>query len=170
MVRRNLSRQATAFHEAGHTVAAVHHRVRVAKVTIRDTEEVKGFVSRHNLLRNAQLDIEEISTRRRIQIEHLVLVSYAGPIAQRCFNARSYRHYHATADRKEAINLASYLAGSNRELEAHLKWLWVRTEGFIERTWPQIETVAGWLLDHETVTGNSIKELVFPRYNLGPSS
>jgi hypothetical protein len=146
----------------------VHHQVRVAKVTIRDTDEAKGFVSRQNPLRKAQLDIKEISTRRRTQIEDLIVVSYAGPIAQRCFNVRSYRHYHATADRAEAINLAGYLVGSNKELEAYLKWLWVRTEDFVERSWTQIETVARWLLDHETVTGTSIRTLVFPKYNLGP--
>jgi len=62
-----------------------------------------------------------------------------------------------------ATNLAGYLVGSDKERDAYLNWVWVHTENFIEQEWPQVEMVAKWLLEHETMTGAAIRKLVFPQ-------
>jgi hypothetical protein len=160
MAKKNLSCQAIAYHEAGHAVAAIHHQVRITKATIKGTVDLKGYVDHHNPLHGAHPDAET-PRRTRSRIENLVAVCYAGPIAERRFNVRTYRHFHAQSDYERAANLAGYLVGSDKELEAYLKWLWVRTENFVEQEWwEQIQTVAELLLDRETVNGASIRELV----------
>jgi hypothetical protein len=162
MAKRNLARAAVAFHEAGHAVAAVHHRIRITKATIKGAAETKGRIIHHNPLVNAHPDVGT-SAKTRPRIEHRIVVSFAGPIAQRRFNARTCRHYNAHEDYVTATNLAGYLVGSDKERDAYLNWVWVHTENFIEQEWPQVETVAKWLLEHETMTGAAIRKLVFPQ-------
>jgi hypothetical protein len=49
---------------------------------------------------------------------------------------------------------------SDRQLQPYIRWMWVRTEDFVDLWWPQIEAVAVALLDHSTMRGREIRDVV----------
>lgn len=114
------------------------------------------MVGHANPLRGFQLDVET-TTRARLKMEAAVIVSLAGPIAQRRFNKRGYRHYHGADDRHKAVNLIGYFAGSNEEIKAYFKWLYVRTDGLVNRWWPLIGHLAQELLDRKNLSKREVR-------------
>jgi ATP-dependent Zn protease len=84
--------EATAIHEAGHAVAAWLLRVRVNSATIIPHSGALGHVTHANPLRGVDLEWDD-SDRARLRAERYIKVCLAGPLAQKKFNPRSYRHW-----------------------------------------------------------------------------
>jgi hypothetical protein len=80
-------------------------------------------------------------------------------VAQHRFNPRSVRRIHGDNDRKQAINFASQLTSSDRELEALLKLLHIRAEQLIESHWYLVEAAAKALLERETMTEAEVRKV-----------
>lgn len=160
--RNNVPRiRSTAYHEAGHAVIAYHQRLKVYSATIRPDDDSSGRVrSQFPSLEGVHLDYDDIPPRIRDRMERNARMSLAGGIAQRQFNPRSLRHYHGHSDRHSAVNLISYLTGSNKELVAWINLLRVQTEGLVKKHWPEIEAVANALIEYETLTGRQIRTIL----------
>jgi len=77
-----------ACHEAGHAVAAVKLRLKLDAVTIAASTEARGKLSFANPLRGIDLGWDS-SDRARMKDEKLIVVSLAGPFAQKRYKPRS---------------------------------------------------------------------------------
>lgn len=117
--------EATVDHEAGHAVVAwrVGIALRRNGVTIVP-EQAAGIAGCCFHVVTVRKDIEvDRSDRNRLRVERRVQVLLAGEIAQRRYNPRSVRTYHARSDLHSAVDLLSYFFFEQKELEALLKFL-----------------------------------------------
>lgn len=122
-------RKATAYHEAGHTVVAWRLGAGPRTVTIIPRGDVQGEMTQEII--DADLDFDG-SDHIRNRIERAIMIRLAGPIAQRHFMPRSWRHWHGGPDHAMAFDLAFRVNGSQRAAKAHLKWLEIRTQDLLE--------------------------------------
>ena len=163
--RRTGARERTAYHEAGHAVAAVFYESGLREVSIVPDPEhgSEGHVRWLPAWRK-RVDEQEIriTHRRRDEVERTMVVIFAGGMAEKQFagrhnyvaqglveDDRGFNQAVAGGDWAQANALASYLDfGSDRELSACLAWLRVRAEEFVMRdhVWAQIQAVAEALL------------------------
>lgn len=74
-------REATAYHEAGHVVAAWRQGLKFHRVTIIPTAHFDGSVVHDNPLRGVRLEYDNTSDRARFGAEKAMLVCLAGPAA-----------------------------------------------------------------------------------------
>ena len=119
-----------AHHEAGHAIMCWKERVRVDRITIIPNEIAEGSVRHANVLTGIDLEYDN-SPRAQRRIEALVRVCLAGPIAQRAFYPRGYRHQHGQNDHIQAVTLLSKMTGSIEEQEAYLHLLSTQTNQYI---------------------------------------
>jgi hypothetical protein len=89
-------------------------------------------------------------------VEKYVIANLAGITAQKKFNPRSVRRYHASIDYENAIDLLSRYASSDEVLNAHIRYLEALTRTFVKQFWSQIEEVAAELLRRKRLTGPEI--------------
>jgi hypothetical protein len=149
----------TAFHEAGHAVAAWRRGLKIHSVTIVPTPEFRGHIQHANPLQGIHLDYDG-SPRARLRAEAAIVVCLAGPEAQRRFSPRSWRSFHGATDHELAADLAMSLNGSDEAVNAHLKWLSIVTRDEIAVWWPLVEKVAHALVRERTLTAVEIKSLL----------
>jgi hypothetical protein len=111
---------------------------------------LKGFRGRPDV---------EITGAMRLNVEKRVMVSLAGPIAQRVYRPSSVRGYQGSSDRRRAIDLLCFFTRNNRELEAYLRWLHIRTECWVTSPawWTMIDAVAEALHSRKRLTPNETK-------------
>ncbi len=146
----------TAHHEAGHAVAAIVENCPLRSVTIVPDDETLGCCITP-YPRNFQPE-SDMSLRTARRLEAGIIACFAGHIAEKQVSGRN-NWVHSSVDRKIATDLASYLTGSNAELEAYLKWLWVRTEGLVNLYQPQIAALASALLEEKTIQAKHAREI-----------
>src|SRR5437867_1296774 len=92
--------QSTAYHEAGHAVAAHRLHVLIREVSVEPDQFSSRHV-RHQRLVSKTIEYDR-SDRNRMRMERRVIICHAGMEAQRKFNPRSVRHYHAHSDYQTA--------------------------------------------------------------------
>ena len=157
--RTKKTEAATAYHEAGHVVAAwqVKGLRGVGAVTIEPGEGYRGRSSSKYMFKNLRPDVE-VTPHTRLRIENEILLCLAGPAAQRKFNPRSVRRHHGLGDKKVADELASYVTGTGRQFEAFMNWMWARAEDLVNLHWPTIEDLAAALLDSRKFSGRQMRE------------
>src|SRR5580700_11422788 len=130
--------EATAYHEAGHMVAAWRHHLKIRRATIIPAEDFAGRVDHESPLRGIQLDIDG-SDRANLKAEKAILISLAGPAAQRRFRPSSWRSYHGLGDYEIAIDLALRLQGSGALAAAYLRYLQLRADSLVESNWSFVQ-------------------------------
>ncbi len=140
--------RSTAYHEAGHAVAAYWHRIRLDGATIEPDADSQGKVRHGNPLAKLRPDVGETGRRGRERMEALVLTALAGPAAQRRFSSLGVRSWHGRQDFKSAVDLVSYFVGSDAELDAYLRLMSVRANAFVALpdVWAAIRIVAARLV------------------------
>jgi hypothetical protein len=156
-----LQEQATAYHEAGHAVAAIHLGVGLGRkgISIISDDESWGFA--HTLKGFRGKPDGETTPSMHRAAEKQTVVMFAGEAAQRGFRPRSVRRHHASADRAGAVDLMDYFVGSNEELEATLERLHVRAVHLVEEpiVWRKIGAVATALLELKRLTASEVKAI-----------
>jgi hypothetical protein len=117
MTRRSKSQiEATAYHEAGHAVIAYLLGYRPQSVTIVPTADTAGHIIHANPLHGFQLDIDG-SHEARLRVENVVTICFAGPIAQKRYNPRSWRERTANGITRKLQNwVCAYVALANKPL------------------------------------------------------
>ena len=158
-IRRQSRKQleSTAYHEAGHAVAALALGRGVKCVSIVPGEEILGHCAHHKL-RSFQPDIHTNGRTLR-RIEQSILILLAGGEAEAKFRGR-HNHIGAERDYQDAIDLAMCVFGSEEETEAYLRWLLIRARNLITSlvNWPIVEHVAAELLARKTLNGREMRE------------
>jgi hypothetical protein len=152
---RESFRRATAYHEAGHAVIACRSRIKLRSVTIVPGNGYSGRVEHVSPLRGIHLDVDG-SNKARMKAEAAIIVSLAGPAAQRRYNPRSLRAWHSSSDYELASGLALRLNRDEESAAAYLKWLGMVARQSVEAQWRFIEKLAGALLDRESLSGSEI--------------
>ena len=147
---------ATAYHEAGHVVIGYELGLPLGKhgVSIISNGDSAGRAHVPFTFRNSP-EFDK-SDRMRLHVERQAMVYFAGAEAQRKFNPRSVRHFHASSDYQNAVDLLSYFFES-QVLEAYISFLVVRTRQTVNcaSVWARIIAVAealerqGHLTRHE---------------------
>jgi hypothetical protein len=92
----------TAFHEAGHVVAAWSRGVETPGATIAPSPEFQGMGLLVDPLRGIRFD-GDTAARAREQAESAIVVWLAGPEAQRTHSPRSWRFRHGVDDFRRAV-------------------------------------------------------------------
>jgi ATP-dependent Zn protease len=150
---------ATAYHEAGHVVAAVRLGVRVKKATIIGDGRYYGIVHCADVFGGLRLDVDR-SSRARTRVERQVILSLAGPAAEAEFLGRPIKGNFARADYQTALDVADHMCSSSEEAQAYLKWLEIRARDLIKVFWPDVEKVSSELTKNKTLTRETIKSLL----------
>lgn len=153
------AREAIAYHEAGHVVAAWDLGVRIKHATVIPDAEDLGHVMHHDPLRGIRLDFDQ-SARARMRAEQMIIVCLAGPIAHRRHSPRSWRHHMGHGDHTRAVDLSSRFTSSEQETEAHLKWLTLRARALLDAHWPRVEAVAAALVERGKLEAAEIERIL----------
>jgi len=119
MKRKELEK--TAYHEAGHAVAAFEMKRSFRHVTIEPDEESLGHIMFTKFRDSFRPDIDSYSKIRN-PLEKAIITALAGPIAEQIFSGRK-NLIGAGGDFHNASEYADYLCGSREESEAFIKWL-----------------------------------------------
>jgi len=102
--------------------------------------------------------VADLRTEQRLRSD--IITSLAGHIAEKQFSGRN-NWVHSSHDRRAAADYAAYLVGSDEELAACLKWLWVRTENLVSLYQQQIAALASALLTEKTIQAKRAREIFY---------
>jgi hypothetical protein len=153
--------EATAYHEAGHAVAAFHLGRPISRVTITPDGNVLGSV-RHYPIRGKWLQPDVvIDTRTEKFLEASITVLLAGPSAERKARGR-WNHTGASSDRERAGDLAFRLVGSEKQLQRYWAWREQIASDLWENAyvWEQVQRLAAELLKRKTMSGRAVREVL----------
>ena len=123
--RRPSRAERTAYHEAGHAVAAYLRHLRFTSVSIVPYRGTLGRCEFSEAPIIIDLSVPP-SPRTRTRVETLIVVSLAGVIAE-CLLTGRHNWRGAHADLHDATRYAESLAGSDNEAGAYARWLWEHT-------------------------------------------
>lgn len=156
------SLEATAYHEAGHAVAAWRLGVGLRKhaLSIVPDGDSLGRANHSNPLFGVDLEWDQ-SDRARLRAEKVAQICLAGGAAQRRFSARSYRHGHMKSDLHEAVDVLSYFA-QGEELEVYLRLIDVRARGMFNAPslWRCVQALAGALFDRKRLSAGETRRII----------
>jgi hypothetical protein len=161
---------ATAYHEAGHAVAAMAYGKGIRRQGATIAPNLKrGAAGTVYMLKHIPGDpsvggayrCDRQTGRMRLRIEEDVMVSLAEEAAQRCFRPLSVRSHHGRSDHEDATDLLRYIVGDDRELNAYFRWLMIRTENFVRLPfrWMQIEAIAKALMEKKTLGPGELRQV-----------
>jgi hypothetical protein len=83
-------------------------------------------------------------------------------VAQQRFKPSSVRSWHGSSDFQAAVCQISSFTASDREREAYLKLLRIRTEQTLARpgAWECVEALAAALLDRKTLSATEVTKII----------
>jgi hypothetical protein len=154
--------EATAYHEAGHAVIAFLLGYRPQSVTIVPTFDTAGHIIQDNPLHGFQLDLDG-SDEARLRVETVITICFAGPIAQKRYNPRSWRRAHGQWDYEKIAELALRVCGSSEQATAFIRWREIVACDMVKAHWPRIQLVAGQLLERENLSHADLDAIIVPR-------
>ncbi|MGH9198847.1 MAG: hypothetical protein ACRD1T_24355, partial [Acidimicrobiia bacterium] len=163
----------TAYHEAGHAVAAVLHRKGLRKVTSVPADKQSGdlgctFTERcGNLFHEAH-----VGRKQRGLLEREVMVLLAGPEAEALASGRR-NHVVASRDYQSSCVLLDYLCCDPSELRPYVDLLFVRTEAMfvnVGPNWRAVEALAEALLRDKTIGGRRARKIILEVLRSSPAA
>jgi len=157
--------EATAYHEAGHTIALWRLEWRVARyVTIEPDEDFWGAMFDPNAMRGiVGLDIGDLPPRVQRRAENLMVILLAGRAAQRRRNPRGVRLHHSESDHEKVCTILSYLCETSSDVfPAYYHLMDLRARGLVQHfvNWRAIEILAQELLLRCTLSGKALREFI----------
>jgi len=155
-VKRNPPRrpsriERTAYHEAGHAVAAYVRHLRFTSISIIPYRGTLGRCEFSETPVVIDLQSRRLGQARR-RVETLIIVSLAGVIAECLLTGRNnWRGAHA--DLHDAAHYASHVTGSEDELGAYVRWLWEHTRMLLAAPpcWLAVRELAAALLEDQRI-------------------
>lgn len=151
----------TAYHEAGHAVAAHLLEVRYKYVTIIPDEDSSGHLRPFALGKGI-----EYSLRARQRLEPRIMAALAGPIAAATYRGRQ-NHRAAASDDHQVTQLAMALTGSSGECEAYIRWLTIRIRDMLttETAWWMVEALAAALIERKHIPFGDARQIMIRAAN-----
>jgi hypothetical protein len=155
--------EVTAYHEAGHAIAAWRRHLRLLEITIEPTRIYSGRVRYAKVFRKHELETSNLD-RLQIKVEDFALMCLAGPAAQEKYDPRSIRlAWHG--DHEEAQEILSNYTGSDNEeyLRTYYKLIDLRARDFVACNWGTIEMLARELLSRRTMSREDFSKFIWTR-------
>ena len=152
--------RATAYHEAGHAVAAFVLRRPIRTASIEPAEGSLGRVEHHPPGKWFQPDAG-VDTRTRNLVKRHIVGHLAGPLAEERFTG-SHNETGATSDHHHAVDLASYLVDDDERLQILVDDLSSRAAELLARTdvWRAVEAVAEELVRDRLLAGREVRAVI----------
>ena len=156
--------RSTAYHEAGHAVVAGYFSLSAYYISI---DQKKGESDGCAYYQNPLVDIDlnrNHSDEVHLKAEKLIIICLAGPAAQRHYNPKGVRKYHAEDDMEIVDKLMMRFAGGSKEtMKAHHKWLSLRTLDIVSDPihWRTISRLAEALIERGSLNKEEIHKLVY---------
>jgi hypothetical protein len=162
----------TAYHEAGHAVAASLVRMRFPQVTIVPANNHQRLCE---LAPGRDYAYDGATDRRTIErAKAHIFVHVAGPSAESRSGDRLrldvFEEHHWRAH-----YIAGWFIRNFVTLQAYVDFIWKRTNDYLNTHWEAVEVVARALLTNQTLTKREVRRLMrstlrefddFPRPNL----
>jgi len=101
-------------------------------------------------------DLDPQSDRARLAAERAILVSLAGPLAQRRYRPSSWRRAHGALDLSRARALAAAVTDNRRQALALMKFLEIRADDILAARWRKVEVIAKRLMEKGAISRNEI--------------
>jgi len=155
----------SAYHEAGHAVAAFSYGKRLRAVSIGADHDagLLGYVQGTWAIGEA---ITVADTRYLRLVTEGVTILLAGAAAEREHTQSPRGSAGGASDGREAAALAGRIIGGE-ELGPYMRWLAARTRRLVTSRWPAIDALARELLVREAMSGAAATALI--RRALQPS-
>jgi hypothetical protein len=153
--------RAAAHHEAGHAVAAWWHGMKFRRVTIKPDGDSLGHVLLRQFPKWFRPDLEFDNPRVRLRLEHHIIVSFAGQLAEAKFRGRRPR-WGMDGDNQQAVEMAYRVCGSRETAEAYLHYCLLASRDLVNVRWREIQALAAALLERNTLGYQSAAEVIFP--------
>ncbi len=151
--------QRVAYHEAGHAVMSILHRVALVSVTIAPGEGTDG-VSKNRPVKGFRPDLMA-DAKTRDMVERNIKILNAGHWAEYEFTGRN-DWKGSLDDRQKASFLAATQCGDHDEVFAYVEWLWIATRNEIrmEYVWVAIVALAKALVEERTISGVRVRKII----------
>jgi hypothetical protein len=158
--RRPSRVERTAYHEAGHAVAAYLRHLRFTSVSIVPDRGTLGRCEFSEAPIVIDLSVPP-TPHTRARVETLIVVSLAGVIAE-CLLTGRHNWRGAHADLHDAARYAESLAGSDAEASAYARWLWEHTRVLLSapRCWLAVQRLAAALAEDGRVGERRARALI----------
>ncbi len=152
--------EATAYHEAGHAVAAYVVGRRVREISIVADGDMLGHVAYWPWPDSFHPDYETDGKTRRM-VESGIITSLAGPVAEALFRGR-HNWRGANSDTRQAVDLASYMCGGAEETGAYIGWLFWRARTILSlpEHWAAVQALAGDLLEQRRIGTQRARQII----------
>jgi len=158
--------EVTAYHEAGHVIVAWHCRLPHQSVSIKADKTTFGRAIHSNPLRGRNLNRD--ATLRTYAIAHkLIMICFAGPLAQRRYAPRSHWRGAGEEDNRIATDLACELERSSETATALMQYLKMRTADLVQARWEVIDRFAQVLLEKRELKGKVLNAAITDCYAAG---
>lgn len=150
--------ECTAYHEAGHAIAAIRFGKPIVKVSIVTSVDTNNFghVEFRPMPPAMAEALENGSASLRVcdWIEKEAIVYFAGGIAEATFKGHK-KNLGTWGDHHGLVDLVGRICGSIEETEALAKLLFIRAKQFVTapHNWPIIEHFAKTLLIEKEMSG-----------------
>lgn len=150
----------TAYHEAGHVVAATFLRFghKPKKATIIPTEDYLGVV--HPYEKRAEYPEYDLDAKTQIKWEHTLIGYLAGLVAEKIAAGR-YNYRGAHSDMQVAQAIVEARSGDGESGALYYRWAKARTKELLQARWQYVERVADALMQHKTLNSRQIREAMF---------
>ncbi len=149
----------TAYHEAGHAVAAFFLDLSIGRdsLTIVRKDCSAGVTQVHlQLTGDPEL---AAAPRTRVRIERFAVMSLAGNTAQKKYAPRSW--FAASSDVLGAARLLECISGGcNDILNARLRVAELEARNLVNNRWDEISAVAASLIERKALTATQVEEVI----------
>jgi len=158
--------RATAYHEAGHAVAAWHEHLPIRAVSVIADDDTLGRVHHPPSPASFRPDIDA-GPRARTRIEAHAIAFLAGTHAERLVVQR-VSDASWSEDRRRAGALLSYLCGSAEEEGAYWNLMNIRARGLMKQDQlrPALDALAAALLEHRRLSGRRARQIILEALGL----
>lgn len=161
MTRSKREERLTAYHEAGHALAACLVRIPFQDVTIVPTGEILGKVS-CSFDRWGEFRPDADVRRRTVgKAKRVMFVALAATVAERI--AARQKGMPSNRDDPhvdQALSLCLNLCGSFEESVAYLTFMWEQTKNVVQLHWESVDRLAKGLIDQKTVNRREARRLL----------
>jgi ATP-dependent Zn protease len=158
----------TAYHEAGHAVAAFFLHLSIGRkgvTIIPDSDTLGAAYVQQQLRENPEFST---SPRTHVRIEDYAVMCLAGDAAHKKFHPR--RRFGGQGDLSNAADLLSYISGSKEVVQARMNVAIRCARDLVNCRWKEITAVATDLLEKKTLTGREVKEIIVREWGFKPTS
>lgn len=153
----------TAYHEAGHAVAACSVRRAFKSVSIVEDDDSLGRVlyspfTGEFLESVSHGSLGQLAVRSRV--EKVIITAYGGAAAAELLTGE-VDNDGPQQDMARAADFLTRMTSGPEEAQAYGNWLWYRTKAILAspQRWPAVEAVARALLERHTLSYHAVRKI-----------